>query len=345
MLCVNSGLGIVTLGTMGKTLMIAMLCKKYGPPESLVLQEYELPPPGEGEVRIRVRCAGVNFPDILITQGKYQFKPDFPFSPGSECAGDVLSVGPGVSDFKPGDRVIALTGHGAFAEEVNARTVKCLHLPDDISYELGSAFVLTYGTSAYALMQMGKLQPGEWLLVHGASGGVGLSAVEVGKAMGARVIGTGGNDEKLKVVSDHGADHVVNYTDGPFKDKVKEICGGTGADVIYDPVGGDIFDESLRCINWDGRLLVIGFTSGRIPAAPANLALLKNCSIVGVFWGAWTERYPERHRANMEIMFQWLREGKLRPNISHRFPLAEVPAALNVLVERKVVGKAVVTMG
>ncbi|MBT4488844.1 MAG: NADPH:quinone oxidoreductase family protein, partial [Rhodospirillaceae bacterium] len=324
--------------------MKAMLCKKYGPPESLVLEDHELPPPGEDEVRIRVRCAGVNFPDILITEGKYQFKPDFPFSPGSECAGDVLSVGSGVSDFKPGDRVIALTGHGAFAEEVNARAVKCLHLPDDISYELGSAFVLTYGTSAYALMQMGKLQKDEWLLVHGASGGVGLSAVEIGKAMGAKVIGTGGNDEKLKVVTEHGADHVINYTDGPFKDKVKEICGSAGADVIYDPVGGDIFDESLRCINWDGRLLVIGFTSGRIPAAPANLALLKNCSIVGVFWGAWTERYPDRHRANMDIMFQWLREGKLRPNISHRFPLAEVPAALNVLVERKVVGKAVVTM-
>ena len=344
MLCVNSGSGIRRLEIMGKTLMKAMLCKKYGPPESLVLEDCELPPPGKGEVRVRVRCAGVNFPDILIIEGKYQFKPDFPFSPGSECAGDVLSVGPGVSDFKPGDRVIALTGHGAFAEEVNAPAVKCLHLPDDISYELGSAFVLTYGTSAYALMQMGKLQPGEWLLVHGASGGVGLSAVEVGKAMGARVIGTGGNDEKLKVVTEHGAEHVINYTDGPFKDKVKEICGSAGADVIYDPVGGDIFDESLRCINWDGRLLVIGFTSGRIPAAPANLALLKNCSIVGVFWGAWTERYPERHRANMEIMFQWLREGKLRPNISHRFPLAEIPAALNVLVERKVVGKAVVTM-
>ncbi|NQV60058.1 MAG: NADPH:quinone oxidoreductase family protein [Alphaproteobacteria bacterium] len=324
--------------------MKAMLCKKYGPPESLVLEEHELPPPGEGEMRIRVRCAGVNFPDILITEGKYQFKPDFPFSPGSECAGDVLSIGPGVSDFKPGDRVIALTGHGAFAEEVNARAVKCLHLPEDISYELGSAFVLTYGTSAYALMQMGKLQKDEWLLVHGASGGVGLSAVEIGKAMGAKVIGTGGNNEKLKIVTEHGADHVINYNEGPFKDRVKEICGSAGADVIYDPVGGDIFDESLRCINWDGRLLVIGFTSGRIPAAPANLALLKNCSIVGVFWGAWTERYPERHRANMEIMFQWLREGKLRPNISHRFPLAEVPAALNVLVERKVVGKAVVVM-
>ncbi|MDA1098307.1 MAG: NADPH:quinone oxidoreductase family protein [Proteobacteria bacterium] len=324
--------------------MKAMLCKKYGPPESLVLEEHELPPPGDGEIRVRVRCAGVNFPDILIIEGKYQFKPAFPFSPGSECAGDVLSVGPGVSDFKPGDRVIALTGHGAFAEEVNAKAVKCLHLPDDIDYELGSAFVLTYGTSAYALMQMGRLQKDEWLLVHGASGGVGLSAVEIGKAMGAKVIGTGGNDEKLKTVTAHGADHVINYTDGPFKDKVKEICGSAGADVIYDPVGGDVFDESLRCINWDGRLLVIGFTSGRIPAAPANLALLKNCSIVGVFWGAWTERYPERHRQNMEIMFQWLREGKLRPNISHRFSLAEVPAALNVLVERKVVGKAVVIM-
>jgi len=344
MLCVNSRFEIRTSEIMGKTLMKAMLCKKYGPPESLVLEEHELPPPGEGEMRIRVRCAGVNFPDILITEGKYQFKPDFPFSPGSECAGDVLSIGPGVSDFKPGDRVIALTGHGAFAEEVNARAVKCLHLPEDISYELGSAFVLTYGTSAYALMQMGKLQKDEWLLVHGASGGVGLSAVEIGKAMGAKVIGTGGNNEKLKIVTEHGADHVINYNEGPFKDRVKEICGSAGADVIYDPVGGDIFDESLRCINWDGRLLVIGFTSGRIPAAPANLALLKNCSIVGVFWGAWTERYPERHRANMEIMFQWLREGKLRPNISHRFPLAEVPAALNVLVERKVVGKAVVVM-
>ena len=344
MLCVNSRSEIRTSEIMGKTLMKAMLCKKYGPPESLVLEEHELPPPGEGEMRIRVRCAGVNFPDILITEGKYQFKPDFPFSPGSECAGDVLSIGPGVSDFKPGDRVIALTGHGAFAEEVNARAVKCLHLPEDISYELGSAFVLTYGTSAYALMQMGKLQKDEWLLVHGASGGVGLSAVEIGKAMGAKVIGTGGNNEKLKIVTEHGADHVINYNEGPFKDRVKEVCGSAGADVIYDPVGGDIFDESLRCINWDGRLLVIGFTSGRIPAAPANLALLKNCSIVGVFWGAWTERYPERHRANMEIMFQWLREGKLRPNISHRFPLAEVPAALNVLVERKVVGKAVVVM-
>lgn len=324
--------------------MKAMLCKVNGPIESLVLEDFELPPLGEGEVRVRVRSAGVNFPDILITQGIYQFKPAHPFSPGSECAGDVLSVGPGVTNFKAGDRVIAMTGHGAFAEEVNTLASNCVHLPDDISYELGSAFVLTYGTSIYALLQMGKLQKDEWLLVHGAAGGVGLSAVEIGKAMGAKVIGTASSDEKLKIVTEHGADEVINYSDGPFKDKVKEVCGSAGADVIYDPVGGDVFDQSLRCINWDGRLLVIGFASGRIPEAPANLALLKNCFIVGVFWGAWNKRNPEGHAKNMDILFQWLREGKLRPNISHRFPLAEVPAALQVLVDRKVVGKAVITI-
>ncbi|MDP6875062.1 MAG: NADPH:quinone oxidoreductase family protein, partial [Alphaproteobacteria bacterium] len=236
--------------------MKAMLCKESGPIESLVLEDFELPPLAEGEVRVRVRSAGVNFPDILITQGIYQFKPDHPFSPGSECAGDIISVGPGVTEFEPGDRVIAMTGHGAFAEEVNTMASNCLPLPDDISYELGSAFVLTYGTSIYALLQMGKLAKGEWLLVHGAAGGVGLSAVEIGKAMGAKVIGTASSDEKLKIVTEHGADEVINYTDGPFKDKVKEICGSAGADVIYDPVGGDVFDQSLRCINWDGRLLV-----------------------------------------------------------------------------------------
>ncbi|MDP6343288.1 MAG: NADPH:quinone oxidoreductase family protein [Alphaproteobacteria bacterium] len=324
--------------------MKAMLCKEYGPPESLVLEDHELPPPADNEVRVRVRVAGVNFPDILIIQGTYQFKPPFPFSPGSECAGDVIAVGAKVTQFKPGDRVIAMTGNGAFAEEVNAREVKCLPLPDGVDYEVGSAFVLTYGTSAYALMQMGNLQPDEWLLVHGAAGGVGLSAVEIGKAMGARIIGTGSTDEKLQKVLEHGADHVINYNDGPFKDQVKEICGGAGADVIYDPVGGDVFDQSLRCINWNGRLLVIGFASGRIPEAPANLALLKNCSIVGVFWGAFTERYPEENRANIEKLFEWYREGKLRPNISHRFTLSEVPDALYALINREVVGKAVVTI-
>ncbi|HZD26672.1 MAG TPA: NADPH:quinone oxidoreductase family protein, partial [Alphaproteobacteria bacterium] len=305
--------------------MKAMLCKAYGPPESLVLEEAGLAAPEPDEVRVRVRAAGVNFPDVLMIQGKYQFKPPFPFAPGSECAGDVIAVGDKVSDFKPGDRVIALTGHGAFAEEANVRAIKCLPLPDDVDYRLGAAFVLTYGTSIYALKQRAQLKAGEWLLVHGASGGVGLAAVEIGKAMGAHVIGTGGNDDKLKTVLEHGADHVINYNDGPFKDRVKEICGGAGADVIYDAVGGDVFDQSLRCINWDGRLLVIGFASGRIPEAPVNLTLLKNCSIVGVFWGAWTEREPQGNRDNVAELFQWYREGKLKPHISHEFGLAEVP--------------------
>jgi len=322
--------------------MKAMLCKEYGPPESLVLEDFELPAPKPNEVKVRVRSAGVNFPDVLIIQGKYQFKPPFPFAPGSECAGDVIAVGDEVTDFKVGDRVIAMTGNGAFAEEVNVRAVKCLPLPDDVDYKVGSAFVLTYGTSMFALQQRAQLQNGEWLLVHGASGGVGLSAVEIGKAMGAKVIGTGGNDEKLKTVIEHGADHVINYNDGPFKDKVKEICGGAGADVIYDAVGGDVFDQSLRCINWDGRLLVIGFASGRIPEAPANLALLKNCSIVGVFWGAWTERDPQANRGNVAQLFQWYREGKLKPHISHSFKLNEASDALYALINREVVGKAVV---
>jgi NADPH2:quinone reductase len=322
--------------------MKAMLCKEFGPPESLVLGDYDLPDPGPDEVRVRVRFAGVNFPDTLIIQNKYQYKPPLPFPPGSECAGDVISVGANVTEFKPGDRVLALTTYGSYAEEVNAKAARCIPMPDDIDYKLGSAFVLTYGTSMYALKQRANLQPGEWLLVHGAAGGVGLSAVEIGKAMGARVIGTGGNDEKLKRVLEHGADHVINYSDDTWRDQVKEICGGGGADVIYDPVGGDIFDQSLRCINWDGRLLVIGFASGRIPQAPANLALLKNCSIVGVFWGAWTEREPAGNRANVAEMFQWVREGKLKPNISHTFKLEQVPDALYALLNREVVGKAVV---
>ncbi len=325
--------------------MKAMLCKEYGPPESLSLDEAPSPAIGDEEVRLAVRAAGVNFPDILMIQGKYQFKPDFPFAPGAEAAGDVLEVGAKVQGIKAGDRVIAMTGHGAFAEEVAAPARKVLPLPDDMDYVTGAGLALTYGTSAYALIQRADLRPGETLLVHGVAGGVGLSAVEIGKAMGATVIATASTDEKLKVAQDHGADHLINYSDGEFKDQVKELTGGKGADVIYDPVGGDVFDQSLRCINWDGRLLVIGFAGGRIPSAPANLALLKNCSIVGVFWGAWTEREPAANRANFERIFQWCREGKLKPHVSHTFPLAQVPDALYALIERKVTGKAVIKVG
>ena len=322
--------------------MKAMLCREYGPPESLVLAEHELPALGPKDVRVRVHSAGVNFPDLLIIQGKYQFKPPFPFAPGSEVAGEVIAVGDQVAKFTPGDRIIARTGNGGFAEETQAEESKCMALPDAIGYDVGSSISLTYGTTAHALIQRGELKAGEWLLVHGASGGVGLSAVEMGKAMGAKVIGTGGSDEKLKAVLDHGADHVINYSDGPFKEQVKELTGGSGADVIYDPVGGDCFDQSLRCINWNGRLLVIGFTSGRIPEAPANLALLKGCAIVGVFWGRFTEIEPETNEKNMGLVFDMLREAKIKPHISHTFSLEETPKALNALINRQVVGKAVI---
>jgi len=324
--------------------MRAVLCKAYGPPESLVLEEGEPPPLYPGGVRIAVKAAGVNFPDVLMIKGEYQFKPPFPFSPGAEVAGVVSEVGADVRGVSVGDNVIAMTGAGAFAEEVVVPATSTVPLPEGMEFATGAALMLTYGTSAFALIQRAQLQPGETLLVHGAAGGVGLSAVEIGRAMGAHVIGTGGDDEKLKVVLDRGADHVINYRNGPFKDEVKELTGGKGADVIYDAVGGDVFDQSLRCIAWDGRLLVIGFAGGRIPAPPANLILLKNCSVVGVFFGAWVGRQPEVHRANLEKVFEWWRQGVVRPNVSHSFPLAKTADALYAVINREVVGKAVITM-
>ncbi len=321
--------------------MKAMLCKAFGEPESLVLEEIASRPLAGNEIRVRVHVAGVNFPDILITQGKYQYKPEFPFSPGGEAAGEVIEVGAEVSRFRPGQRVVAMAPYGAYAEEMVAPESRVMAIPDELDFTTAASISLTYGTSAYALIDRAHLQPGETLLVHGAAGGVGLSAVEIGKAMGARVIATAGSDEKLRIVGEHGADELINYSEGDFKDKVKELTGGKGADVIYDPVGGDVFDQSLRCINWGGRLLVIGFASGRIPSAPANLALLKSCSIVGVFWGAWTEREPEASVANFERILDWWRKGEIHPHISHTFPLAQAADALYALIERKVVGKAV----
>jgi NADPH2:quinone reductase len=318
-----------------------MLCKAFGEPESLVLEEVQSPPLADNEVRVRVHAAGVNFPDILIIQGKYQYKPAFPFSPGGEAAGEVIEVGPEVSGFKPGQRVVAMSPYGAFAEEMVAPEFKVMAIPDELDYVTAASMSLTYGTSAYALIDRGALQPGETLLVHGAAGGVGLAAVEIGRALGARVIATAGSDEKLQIAAEHGAQELINYRDGDFKDKVKELTDGNGADVIYDPVGGDVFDQSLRCINWGGRLLVIGFASGRIPSAPANLALLKSCSIVGVFWGAWSQREPEANAKTFEKILDWWREGTIRPHISHTFPLAQAGDALYALIERKVVGKAV----
>lgn len=324
--------------------MRTILCKSYGSPDTLSLEDIPSRPLKSHEVRIRVRAAGVNFSDLLMIRGEYQSKPSFPFAPGAECAGDIIEIGNDVTHPLCGSRIIAFTSHGSFADEVIVNADRCLPLPDDISYESGAGFGLTYGTSAYALIQRAALKTDEWLLVHGSSGGVGLAAVEIGKALGAHVIGTGGSDEKLQAVLEHGADHVINYRDEQLKYRVKELCSGTGADVIYDAVGGDIFDQSLRCINWNGRLLVIGFASGRIPYAPANLTLLKNCSIIGVFWGKWTQLDPAENRRNFDLLWQWLRDGKLHPHVSHSFPLRQVPDALNALLNRTIIGKAIITI-
>jgi NADPH2:quinone reductase len=324
--------------------MKAVLCKAYGPPESLVIEDVPSPKVGPKDVRIAVHAAGVNFPDTLIITGKYQFKPPFPFTPGMEVGGVVLEVGAEVTTAKVGDRVMASTGTGAFAEEVVAQQQSVYRIPDNMSFDAAAAFMVTYGTTYHALIDRGHLKPGEWLLVHGAGGGVGITAVEMGKLLGAKVIATAGSAEKLAAAKQYGADYLINYTTEKVRDRVKEITGDKGADVIYDPVGGNVFDESLRCIGWEGRLLVIGFAAGRIPSAPANLILLKGCEVVGVFWGAFAARSPDVARHNFETMLKWSAEGKLKPYVSAHFPLDKVPEAMNALLARKVAGKAVITV-
>ena len=322
-----------------------MLCKAYGPPESLVWEEIDPPALDDDGVRIRVRAAGVNFPDLLIIEGKYQFKPDMPFAPGAEVAGEVVEVGAAVTRFAPGDRVIGMTRWNGYAEEAAVPEERCLGLPAGMSFEIGAGFPMTYGTSFHALVQRGRLQAGETLLVHGASGGVGTAAVDIGGCLGARVIASGGSDDKLRAVAErYGVADVVNYrTDPAWKDRVKALTGGAGADVIYDPVGGDVFEQSLRCIDWDGRLLVVGFAGGAIPGVRANLVLLKGCQIVGVFWGAFVRRDPEANRANFDQLFAWFEAGRLRPLVSCTLPLERAPEALGMLARREVVGKIVLT--
>ncbi len=325
--------------------MKAMLCTTFGPPESLTLTETASPPVGKDQVRVAIHASGVNFPDTLIIQGKYQFKPEMPFAPGHEVAGEITEVGEGVTRFKKGDRVIAMIGHGGYADEVVANVGNLLKMPDNMSYIDGAAFTMTYGTSYYALKQRGELKPGETLLVLGAAGGVGLAAVELGKVMGARVIAAAGSDEKLELTKKFGADAVVNYTNEKIRDRVKDLTDGKGADVIYDAVGGDAFDEAIRCINWLGRLLVIGFASGRIPSLPANLALLKSCDVRGVFYGAWRARDPEDSAQNFKEMLDWYTQGKIKPHVSMTFPLEKAAEAMNALLSRKATGKIVLLSG
>ncbi|HWR79775.1 MAG TPA: NADPH:quinone oxidoreductase family protein [Pseudomonas sp.] len=322
--------------------MKAVLCKSFGPAENLVLEEVASPEPKKNEILLDVHAAGVNFPDTLIIEGKYQFKPPFPFSPGGEAAGVVAAVGEKITHVQPGDRVMALTGWGSFAEQVVVPAYNVMQIPKGMDFNSAAAFGMTYGTSMHALKDRGNLQPGETLLVLGASGGVGLAAVEIGKAMGAKVIAAASSAEKLAVAKAAGADELINYTEASLKDEVKRLTGGQGVDVIYDPVGGDLFDQAIRSIAWNGRLLVVGFASGRIPELPVNLTLLKGAAVVGVFWGSFAQRQPQDNLANFQQLFAWHAEGKLKPLVSQVFPLDQAAAAINALGQRKAVGKVVV---
>lgn len=321
--------------------MKALLCHGYGPPESLVLADVPPLRADAGKVVVAVEACGVNFPDTLIVQGRYQFQPPFPFSPGGEVAGTVKQVGEGVDHVRPGDRVIAVCGWGGFAEEVAVDAARVVTMPPSMDAVTASAFLLTYATSLYALADRGRLRAGESLLVLGAAGGVGLSAVECGKAMGARVIAAASSPEKLAVCREHGADDTIDYAAEDLRARLREIAPG-GVDVVYDPVGGAYSEPALRSIAWDGRFLVIGFAAGDIPKVPLNLPLLKSCSIVGVFWGAWSMRDPAASRANIERLFRWHADGKLRPLVSATYPLEEAARALRDMMERRVTGKVVV---
>ena len=319
--------------------MKAVLCESFGPPENLVLKEIDDPVAGVGEAIVEVYAASLNFPDGLQIQGKYQFQPPMPFTPGSEVGGIIKFVGPGLKEFEVGDRVMAIPGLGGLAEQVVVKASGLRKIPTNMDFKTAAGFAMIYTTSYYALKQRAQLQAGETLLVLGASGGVGLAAVELGKLMGARVIAAASTVEKLEFVNHLQPDELLNYGDGELKEKVKALTDGRGADVIYDPVGGDLFDQSCRCINWNGRLLVIGFTSGRIPAYKANLALLKGSSMVGVFLGRFRQEEPDTYERNFAELLKLYDEGKLRPIITQSFSLTEYVAAFNVFTERRVMGK------
>jgi NADPH2:quinone reductase len=321
----------------------AVLCKQLGLPDTLVVEDVPSPKPGPGQVVVSVKAAGVNFPDVLIIQGKYQFKAELPFSPGGEVAGVVKEIGEGVKGFKAGDRVIAGSTFGGFAQEFVADAERLIAMPDAMDFVPASAFVLTYGTSYHALKDRAQLKPGETLLVLGASGGVGLAAIQIGKAMGARVIAAASSDSKLRVCKESGADELINYAREDLRTRIKAITGGRGVDVVYDPVGGPYSEPALRDTAWNGRFLVVGFAAGDIPKVPLNLALLKGCAIVGVFWGAFTRNQPEDNRRNNAELLQMYLAGKVKPHIHATYPLERAAEALNEVMNKRVSGKVVLT--
>ncbi|WP_109300029.1 NADPH:quinone oxidoreductase family protein [Aquimarina sp. AU474] len=322
--------------------MKAVVCKQFGPPSSLVLEEVESPKLKDNEVVVQVKACGVNFPDTLIIQGLYQFKPELPFTPGSDIAGVVKHVGSNINHVKPGDEVFGFVMHGGYAEEVVVPGNACFIKPPMMEFPIAASFMMAYGTSYHALKDRGQLKEGETLLVLGASGGVGLAAVELGKLMGARVIAAASSDTKLTLCKEYGAAEVINYTTEDLKSRIKELTDGKGVDVVYDPVGGNYAEPAIRGMAWEGRYLVVGFAAGDIPKIPLNLALLKGSAIVGVFWGSFAMKTPKKNMKNTMELMQWYAAGKLKPHIHKIYPLSEASNALEDMMNRQVKGKAVI---
>ncbi len=324
--------------------MKTILCRQYGPPETLALTDVPDPQPAEGQVLIGVEACGVNFPDTLIIEGKYQIRPPMPFAPGGEVAGRVLAVGEGVTQVRTGDHVFAMTGYGGFAEQVVADANATLPMPDGMDFVTAASTMYTYGTSYHALKDRASLQPGETLLVLGAAGGVGLAAVQLGVLMGAHVIAAASTEEKLAICRELGASETINYTTDDLRERLKDLTGGKGVDVVYDPVGDRFAEPAIRSLAWRGRYLVVGFAAGSIPSIPLNLALLKGAAIVGVFWGAFAQREPKLSLQNFNQLLRWITAGQLTQHIYKQYSLTEAPAALRDLLDRKVIGKAVVVV-
>lgn len=320
----------------------AVVCRELGPPESLRLETFASLPLAAGQARVAVRAAGINFPDILMAAGEYQLKPPLPFTPGVEAAGDVVEVND-AAGVKVGDRVIVKMRHGAYCDEAVVSPSQLVKLPSTFDYAEGATFLAGHGTAYHGLIDRGRLQPGEVLLVHGAGGGVGLAAVEMGKMLGATVIATASSDEKLAIAKARGADHLVRYDQEPFRDAVKRITDGRGADVVFDPVGGEVFENSMRCIAWGARLLIIGFTGG-IGLAKTNLLMIKGASVLGVRAGEAVRKNPALGEVRIKALLAWAEAGKIRPNVSHRLPLEDYARAMRLLIERKAIGRVALTM-
>ena len=325
--------------------MRAVLCHRWGEPEELTVEEIAPPRAGPGEVAVAVAAAGVNFADTLIVAGKYQEKPPFPFSPGMEIAGTVTAVGEGVSRVVAGDRVMALPRGGGFVESVTAAETDVFKIPDGMDFATAAGFPITYGTAHGALVWRAGLRRGEDLLVHGAAGGVGLAAVEVGKAMGARVIATAGGAAKLAVAEAHGADGLIDHKTRDIRETVQGMTAGRGVDVVFDPVGGEVFEASLRCVAWGARLVVIGFAGGTVPRIPANILLIKNLTATGLYWGSYRQHAPALLESQFADLFGWFEAGRLKPHVSHRLDLADAAQALRLLIDRQSTGKVVLTTG